>query len=112
MDELFFPGMPSLPGISMLIGCDQWWKIMTGQVQQCLNDEKMAAINTSFGCTFQGPIPLQSSFTCGTTMTICKLTVGVFESKQVESTLHSFWDLESVGITGQRDAKNEEHNSV
>lgn len=59
VDELLFPGMPSVPGISMLIGSDQLWKITRDQVQWCCNNEKRTATNNIFGWTFHGPISLQ-----------------------------------------------------
>lgn len=52
---MLFPGVPTEAGIGLLIGSDQLWKIITGQIMRSEEVPGLVAIDTKIGWTLQGP---------------------------------------------------------
>ncbi|XP_037506439.1 uncharacterized protein LOC119382671 [Rhipicephalus sanguineus] len=95
-DELIHPSVITNNGISVLIGSDQMWKILTGEVSRCEGNESLIALNSKFGWTFQGSTSHLMSQTTATRMMVCVLKVQATDSDEF---LRSFWELENIGIT-------------
>ncbi|XP_064488370.1 uncharacterized protein LOC135400468 [Ornithodoros turicata] len=108
-DELVHRNVPSEVGISLLIGCDQMWKLLTGELKRCDRNEKFVAISTVFGWTFQGPATLDCRLSKETTTAVCVLRVGGTQHQESD-VLKRFWELDSIGIT-DADTSNVEHNA-
>ncbi|XP_064482768.1 uncharacterized protein LOC135395520 [Ornithodoros turicata] len=110
-DEMFFPGVEAEPGIGLLIGADQMWKLVKTNVRRCAGKTNTVAVDTHLGWTFQGPAVLKSSLTEETKALTCVLHV---EAATEESTfdLRKFWELESLGITDNADDGRHEENTV
>ncbi|XP_077535930.1 uncharacterized protein LOC144148229 [Haemaphysalis longicornis] len=94
-DELLHPDVITRGGISILIGSDQMWKIMSGEFVRSQENQAMIAINTKLGWTFQGSsTELTATATTSRTM-VCVLQADV---TQCDDILRSFWEAESNGI--------------
>ncbi|XP_064475828.1 uncharacterized protein LOC135389726 [Ornithodoros turicata] len=102
-DEVTCPNIPGESGISVLIGCDHMWRLLSGEVCRSKDNDKLVAISTVFGWTFQGPTTLSAHLGIDSTTAVCVLRVGVTE-KPPPDYLKRFWELESVGIVD--DEKN------
>ncbi|XP_064469543.1 uncharacterized protein LOC135384262 [Ornithodoros turicata] len=101
--EVTCPNIPGESGISVLIGCDHMWRLLSGEVCRSKDNDKLVAISTVFGWTFQGPTTLSAHLGIDRTTAACVLRVGVTE-KPPPDYLKRFWELESVGIVD--DEKN------
>ncbi|XP_037501184.1 uncharacterized protein LOC119375059 [Rhipicephalus sanguineus] len=99
--------MPAVPGIGLLIGADHLWKFLTGEVQRCEENQGLAAINTTFGWTFQGPFSVNTSFVVASN--VCVLKIGVDTADNVETTLQNFWELDAIGISDKAPNTKIEH---
>ncbi|XP_042147986.1 uncharacterized protein LOC121046466 [Ixodes scapularis] len=111
-DALLFPGVPAEEGISLLVGSDQLWRVTGDQVLRCEENQKLVAISTIFGWTFQGPVSHHSSLSGNANSMVCVLRVGPAEKEDVGDVLRGFWELESIGIADRPCSKTEEHNEV
>lgn len=49
-----FAGKLETPGISLLLGAEERWQVLKNEVVQ-VQDQKLLAINSRLGWTFQGP---------------------------------------------------------
>lgn len=79
--------------LSLLIGPDYYWQVVSGKVQRIT--ESLVAIESSFGWALQGPI--SSSVTDTTCMHI-----SLEEDTKISEQLHAFWDVESLGIVSEK----------
>ena len=83
--------------VDMLIGSDFYWDFMTGEVIRGLSGP--VAVNTTLGWVLSGPAklsgPLKPTVNLVTTHTLCADCV---TNEDLDTTLRSFWDLESLGI--------------
>ncbi|XP_064469989.1 uncharacterized protein LOC135384731 [Ornithodoros turicata] len=111
-DDVLFPNVTSEVGIGVLIGCDEMWKLLTGDVTRCEENDSLVAVGTVFGWTFQGPAAVTSYCTEQTTTAICVLRVGVAAAEPEPDILTRFWDLESIGISDEPKSKVEHNASV
>ncbi|XP_049519544.1 uncharacterized protein LOC119446773 [Dermacentor silvarum] len=86
-------------GISLLIGSDQLWSILSGDIIRSTEVQGLVAVKTNLGWTLQGPT-MKTSFINGTSeVMICVLRVQAGEVKGSDrSTLESFWSLDAMGI--------------
>lgn len=80
--------------LSLLIGADYYWQVVSGKVQRIT--ESLVAIESSFGWSLQGPI--SSSSVTDTTCMHISLEVDTKISEQ----LHAFWEVESLGIVNEK----------
>lgn len=55
-DKLLQQNMAAVPGMSLLIGADNLWKFMTGELHRYHGNCNIVALNSAFGWTFQGPL--------------------------------------------------------
>ncbi|KAK0137861.1 Pro-Pol polyprotein [Merluccius polli] len=83
--------------LSVLIGADYYWKMVSGRVERL--SESLVAIETIFGWTMQGPVPM-SSMSEASCMKIC-----IEEATQVSNQLRAFWELESLGISSKEEER-------
>ncbi|XP_064469624.1 uncharacterized protein LOC135384348 [Ornithodoros turicata] len=97
-DRVLFPSVHRDTRISVLIGSEQLWKIVKGNVQHDQNNSAMVAIDTSLGWTFQGPMKTMSSVSEQNDTLICVLRTAVDTEDDTSLALRRFWNLEDLGI--------------
>ena len=84
--------------IDILIGADNYWRLVTGEVEQRQNCP--TAIRTRSGWVLSGPLEGQSTFSTHTVhVSMCTLLADT--SFDFESALKQFWDLETLGIKSE-----------
>ena len=85
--------------IDMLIGADYYWEFATGRIHR--GKSGPVAIHTQLGWVLSGPAPpterCQQSVNLITTH-ILHVGVEPCEAEALDSTLRSFWELESLGL--------------
>lgn len=81
------------PELSVLIGSDYYWQIVSGRVERLT--KSLVALESTFGWAVQGPMTV-SSMTESTCMNIL-----LSDDAQIDKQLHAFWELESLGITSE-----------
>ena len=81
--------------VDLLIGSDYYWQLTTGRVIR--GGDGPVAVETSLGWVLSGPAPITESCTLLTTHT---LRVDTQEEESLDNTLKSFWELESLGVSG------------
>ena len=90
-------GESPLP-VDVLIGCDYYWELVTGQISRGKGGP--TAIQTKLGWVLCGPAPFLSSLvhSCVATTHLLRVDSQPFESEQLVEQLRSFLELESLGI--------------
>lgn len=87
--------------LSMLIGADYYWNIVSGQVERIT--DALVAIECIFGWSVQGPVTMSSVSDAA-----C-LHIQMNEDTLVSERLKAFWEIESLGINmKQADSPEEE----
>ncbi|KAJ8978639.1 hypothetical protein NQ317_003289 [Molorchus minor] len=84
-------GKEPINGISMLIGADNYWKIVNGETEKITSD--LIAVNTILGWTLHGPTPVDSY-----SVNLNIATVLHAKCVEKEFDVKHFWDLETIGI--------------
>ncbi|KAI3361691.1 hypothetical protein L3Q82_002048 [Scortum barcoo] len=92
------------PELSVLIGGDFYWQVVSGKVQRLTYS--LVAIESSFGWALQGPVST-SSVTDATCMHI-----SLEEDTQIAKQLHAFWEVESLGIVHEKAKSPEETEAL
>jgi len=86
--------------VDILVGLDQYWKLVTGEVVHCLNGP--TAVYTRLGWVLSGPVQGSPSGTSSVNLiTTHSLRVDAYQQQTesaLEGQLKMFWDLESLGI--------------
>ncbi|KAL7881123.1 hypothetical protein SRHO_G00033770 [Serrasalmus rhombeus] len=82
------------PELSVLIGSDYYWQIVSGRVERLT--KSLVALESTFGWAVQGPMAV-SSMTESTCMNIL-----LRNDAQMDKQLHAFRELESLGITSEK----------
>ena len=86
--------------VDILVGLDQYWKLVTGEVVHCLNGP--TAVYTRLGWVLSGPVQGSPSGTSSVNLiTTHSLWVDAYQQQTesaLEGQLKMFWDLESLGI--------------
>lgn len=101
-DDTVVPEVQVTPGISLLIGSDQVWKILTGEVVRCKESEGLVAVNTKIGWTLQGPSIPKGILTSASTLMVCVLnTQTLAEDEMTSQLLKAFWELDAMGISAK-----------
>lgn len=104
-DDTVVPEVQVTPGISLLIGSDQVWKILTGEVVRCKESEGLVAVNTKIGWTLQGPSIPKGILTSASTLMVCVLnTQTLTEDEITYELLKAFWELDAMGILAKEAA--------
>ena len=85
--------------IDVLIGSDNYWKLITGEIRH--GDSGSVAVHTRFGWVLSGPTVTTSQITSVTSLVAThtlRVDAEPDTSRDLDSCLRSFWDLESLGI--------------
>ena len=89
--------------VDILIGSDQYWSLATGKTLR--GSKGPTAIETRLGWVLSGPAPTNglSHHSFLTTTHVLKIGSPTLSNEQdsLEELLQSFWDFESIGITGR-----------
>ena len=87
--------------VDILVGLDQYWKLVTGEVIRCLNGP--TAVHTRLGWVLSGPV--QGSPPPGIVsvnlVNTYSLMVDAYQQQtenELDNQLKMFWDLESLGV--------------
>ena len=81
----------------ILVGSDQYWKLMTGEIVK--HEQGPIALNTRLGWILSGTVSEREGALPHTTLVTHVLRVdGINENKSLDKELHSFWNMESIGI--------------
>eukprot|EP00063_Salmo_salar_P084036 XP_014058871.1 PREDICTED: uncharacterized protein LOC106606921 [Salmo salar] len=98
-----FPGDDNDPELSVLMGADYYWQIVSGRVERLT--ETLVALESTFGWLVLGPVSM-SSVAEATCMFI------PLEDTLVSKQLHAFWELESLGIISEKTQNPEENEAL
>ncbi|XP_077531316.1 uncharacterized protein LOC144143434 [Haemaphysalis longicornis] len=103
-DQLTVPRGCAEKGINLLIGSDQLWKFVSGDIIRSTDVQGLVAIKTTLGWTLQGPAK-NTSFVDGTSeVMVCVVRVQA-EAKGVEhDVLEFFWSLDAMGVAPDEEA--------
>ncbi|KAJ8928495.1 hypothetical protein NQ314_018947 [Rhamnusium bicolor] len=82
-------GKEPINGISMLIGADNYWKVVTGETEKVTPD--LTAVNTMLGWTLHGPTPVNSY---SVNLNMATVLHTKFEEESFNIT--DFWNLETI----------------
>ncbi|XP_042148494.1 uncharacterized protein LOC121837103 [Ixodes scapularis] len=111
-DKLMFPSSQVEAGISLLIGADQMWKLLTGETRHSSCNTGLVAIATTLGWTFQGPTSTVSVLSDNTTnLMVYVLNVG-WADEEEDAALKHFWELETIGIVDEPMDKKQQEEKV
>ncbi|CAH0558551.1 unnamed protein product [Brassicogethes aeneus] len=80
-------------GITLLVGADNYWKIITGETQRL--SEKLTAVNSQLGWTLHGP---SNNETYNYNVNFSLATVLQVHAVCEDIDIKHFWDLETIGI--------------
>ncbi|XP_064792902.1 uncharacterized protein LOC135513859 [Oncorhynchus masou masou] len=99
-----FPGDDNDPELSVLIGADYYWQIVSGRVERLT--ETLVALESTFGWSVQGPVSMSSvaEATC--------MFIPLDEDTLVSKQLHAFWEVESLGILSEKTQNSEENEAL
>lgn len=82
------------PELSLLIGADFYWQVVSGKVERIT--DSLVAIESSFGWTVQGPVSSSS------VAEEVRMHISLDEDMQISKQLHAFWEIESLGIVDKK----------
>ena len=86
----------------VLLGSDQYWSLLTGEVIK--GEQGPVALDSSIGWILSGPALVKGAVSQRTTLVTHVLRVdGVSEHRSLDKALHSFWNVESLGIIDKED---------
>ncbi|XP_064464686.1 uncharacterized protein LOC135375989 [Ornithodoros turicata] len=112
-DVVSFPGIPQVKGISVLIGSDQMWKLLKGEIQRYGPNDEIVAINSKLGWTFQGPTTERSLIARQACNYVSVLRVSTLsEDLRCDQLLERFCSLEGVGIVHEDESPSAEGHAV
>lgn len=98
-------------GLSLLIGADHLWQVMSGEIVKSAEVPGLVAIDTAFGWTLQGPSQQKAFLDCDSSLMVCILKVqAIGDDETTSQILQSFWQLEAMGITDSGESPS--HESV
>ncbi|XP_064482904.1 uncharacterized protein LOC135395738 [Ornithodoros turicata] len=81
-----------IPGISILIGCDYYWSVVTGKVRKLRRG--LVAVETIFGWVLQGPTPSNHEPHAQVAHALHVQATDV----TIRQELRRFWNVEHLGI--------------
>ena len=86
----------------ILIGSDQYWTFATGEVVK--ETQGPTAFNTKLGWILSGPVVRKEGVEPHTTLVTHVLRAdGICNARSLDKELHSFWNIESMGIVESED---------
>ena len=98
--------------VDLLIGSDYYWQLMTGEIR--CGEDGPVALHTKFGWVLSDPTAAASQeMSAVNLITTHILQVGWEPDclKKLYDRLHSFWNLESLGVSVEEDPLLEEFNN-
>lgn len=85
--------------VDMLIGSDFYWEFVTGEIIR--GPSGPVAVKTTLGWVLSGPAGMTGQHKSTVSLvTTHILRVEGITNKELDTTLRSFWELESLGIQG------------
>ncbi|XP_064475573.1 uncharacterized protein LOC135389456 [Ornithodoros turicata] len=99
-------GIQCEDGISVLIGADNYWPMVTGGLKRL--DKTLVAVETIFGWTVQGPTTTDSSATRSSTG-VMRVAVTDAVNRKISAQLRAFWELEHMGIKEEQSTVTNEN---
>ena len=99
-----FPDNDDDPELSVLIGADYYWQIVSGKVERLT--ETLVALESTFGWSVQGPVSMSS-----VTEASC-MFIQLEEDTLVSKQLCAFWEIESLGITSEKTQNPDEEEAL
>ncbi|XP_037528593.1 uncharacterized protein LOC119405834 [Rhipicephalus sanguineus] len=98
-------------GLSLLIGADHPWQVISGEIVKSAEVPGLVAIDTAFGRTLQGPSQQKAFLDCDSSLMVCILKVqAIGDDETTSQILQSFWQLEAMGLTDSGESPS--HESV
>ncbi|KAH7972200.1 hypothetical protein HPB52_009130 [Rhipicephalus sanguineus] len=109
-DAVVFPSVTCEPGVSLLIGSDQLWKLMPNNSEvRCDSDNRaLIAIRTSMGWTLQGPSSVEEQGGQYTSSHICVLRTDVHQTEDLSYPLPRIWEVDVIGMVDEPFPKQED----
>ncbi|GFQ66634.1 uncharacterized protein TNCT_186921 [Trichonephila clavata] len=92
------------PEIGILIGADVLWSITSSEIKRI--NMSCVAIETAFGWCLSGTFRNEESLTCGFMNVTSQLTV------DLDKSVKSFWELESIGMNETNDSSSETEKAL
>ncbi|XP_064476598.1 uncharacterized protein LOC135390698 [Ornithodoros turicata] len=102
-------GIQCEDGISVLIGADNYWAMVTGGLKRL--DKTLVAVETIFGWTVQGPTTTDSSATRSSTG-VMRVAVTGAVNREISAQLRAFWELEHMGIKEEQTTVTNENEII
>ncbi|KAH9364097.1 hypothetical protein HPB48_006778 [Haemaphysalis longicornis] len=110
-DELMQPTVVTTGGISVLIGSDQMWTVLSAEVSRFEENESLIGMNSKFRGTFQG-----TTTTLTTTRRKSRMMSYVLRTHahavESDEIVRSFWELESMGISESIDECSKQNPTI
>lgn len=96
VDEVVYPGINHEPGVSVLIGSDQLWKLMssTRETKWDEGNPALIATSTKMGWTLQGPLPSGGGTRNKASSQVCVLRTNSHFSGEIFPPLQRVPDLQ------------------
>lgn len=96
-DDILFPRVPKEEEIKLLIGSDQSWKLVTGEILRSEEIPGLVALYIKMAQHLQGPVGQPNLLSGRSQVMVCMLRAsGRIEEESMAATLPSFWDLNSM----------------
>ena len=96
LDLADHPNSGSVMEVDLLIGSDYYWSFVTGETRR--GDGGPVAVRTKLGWVLSGMVPGQRSSHSLLTTHVLRVDASPHHTENLEELLHSFWNLESLGI--------------
>lgn len=107
-DELEYTGLKE-PQI--LIGSDQYWKLLTGETVRSENGP--VAVHTRLGWVISGPVDIRAKEPNTASLVTHILKVdSELEKRRLEKQLGKFWELESLGINDTEESVHDQFRDI
>ena len=102
-------GKDDLIEVDILIGSDYYWWFATGKIRRGVDGP--VAVHTRLGWVMSGTLTMDEG--CSTahnflTMHVLRIDATLFTQDPLDEVLHTFWNLESLGIDPKIDSVLEE----
>lgn len=86
--------------VNLLIGSDYYWQLVTGEIRR--GEDGPVALHTRFGWVLSSPTAAASQETSAMNLIAThtlRVDVEPDSLKKLDDCLHSFWNLESLGVS-------------
>ena len=98
--------------VDILIGCDQYWELVTGGIRR--SEKGPTAIHTKLGWVLSGPTSTRHTVSCMVTTHLLRVDSqpSGTETTPLDEQLRAFWELESLGIIEEEKTLYDEFTST